>query len=337
MNLNEINQIGIVGGGSSAIMLALEAAKKGVHTTLLDPKVDCVGAKIATEHMVAAITNESIEKLSLRTDVVVFNTNLDFELTSKLHSPTYPDRQIMDRLCGKKDMLDLLEALQIPVPKVYYQDNKAETFDKLEDLSFPFRFIKQYKDRSESVDVFDVEDVADFILEEETAESFMIQPITSYSRTIACLCIIDKKGKQFLYAPLEEKYEEAALCTVKLAGELSKTTLQKIGRYNKKLLKEIGGPGVFTIKYGVKANKGIEFLEMTPEIALSGILTLDAYDMSVYEQYMHMILDMGVVQPTLIQNVYGTIKDTNPRGLSGAPYHFYHLGVSRLCVTLDDE
>ncbi|WP_069998781.1 ATP-grasp domain-containing protein [Cellulosilyticum sp. I15G10I2] len=333
MNFNGINQIGIVGGGSAALMLALEASKKGIHTTLLDPQIDCVGAQVVTEHIIATITNESIQKLSLRSDVVVFNTSLPYVLNTKLHASTYPSRQVMNRLSDKKELLDLLEELQIPTITTYYQDNKADTFDKIENLTFPFRFIKQYADRIESMDITSAEDAADFILEEEKADSFLLQPITHYTSIIACLAIVDSDGKITLYDPLEEKFEGDTLCTIQIANDLSKTMLQKIGRYNKKLLKEIAGQGIYTIKYGLKPNKGVEFIEITPEISISGILTLEAYDMSIYEQYIHMLLNMKVIGPTLINNVHGIIKQDHSTKSINTPYHIYNVGITRLYVT----
>ncbi len=336
MNVNGISQIGIVGGGSAALMLALEAAKMGIRTTLLDPQIDCVGAQVATEHIIAAITNENIQKLSLRSDVVVFNTNLSYVLDTKLHATTYPSKQVINRLGHKKELLDLLEDLQVPAIPTYYQDNKAETFEKIETLTIPFRFIKQYADRIESMDILSVEDAANFILEEEKADSFLLQPITSYTSIIACLCIVDREGKITLYDPLQEKFEEDTLCTIQIANELSKTMLQKIGRYNKKILKEIGGVGVYTIKYGLKSNKGIELIEITPEISISGILTLEAYDMSIYEQYIHMILNMKVLAPTLMTNVQGFIKQNYATKAVSTPYHMYNIGITRLCVTSND-
>ncbi|MDF2593991.1 MAG: ATP-grasp protein [Clostridia bacterium] len=336
MNFNGISQIGIVGGGSAALMLALEAAKKGIQTTLLDPEINCIGAEVASEHIIATITNESIQKLSLRSDAIIFNTNLGYELDAKLHAPTYPSMQVMNKLSDQKELLHLLEKLQIPIPKTYFLDNQPDTFKRIEELSFPFKFVKQYKNSAESMDILNEEDAADFILEVAEAESFIIQSITAYDSIIACLCIVDKEGKIALYDPLEEKFEEEALCAIQVANHLSKTMLQKITRYNRKVLKELGEQGAFTIKYGLKPNKGIELIEITPEISLSGILTTEAYDMPIYEQYMHMILDMKVVQPSLMHNVHGTIKQSHIMRPVNVPYHIYNIGVTRLCLTSND-
>ena len=338
MDFNKINQIGIVGGGTSALMLCLEAAKKGIQTTLLDPQINCVGSQAATEHMIAPITNENIQKLSLRCDVIVFNTKLDYQLKAKLHAQTYPSRELMNTLSDPKEVLDLLEELNIPFVKTYYQDNKEEVFNtgeafsQVEKLEFPFRFMKKYKDRVESIDIFTQEDLADFILEiDEKADSFMIQPINTYSSIIVCPCIVDQKGNGILYEPIEEVYEENQLSTIQMPASLSKTMNQKLASYNKKLLKALGMRGLVTIKYGLKPNKAVEIIEITPAMPESAILTVHACDLSIYEQYMHVLLDVKAIPPTLLMSMTGSTTKPSIEALEEA-YHIYRLGTHALWV-----
>lgn len=334
MNFNGISQIGIVGGGVSALMMCIEAAKLGIRTTLLDPKVNCVGSQIATEHIVATITNESIQKLSLRVDTLIFNTKLDFELNTKLHAKTFPTKETMKELCNYRNVLELLELLEVPTPKTYYQDNKADTFSTIENLALPFRFIKQYPDHTETLEVRTHEDIADFILEmDEIAEGFMLQPITEYKHVITFLCMVDEQGKVVLYEPLEESYENSKVCTLEMANSLSKTMIQRLSRFNRKILKELNAIGVFTIKYGIKANKSVECIEVTPEVTMAGLLTLEAYDVSVYEQYMHLLLGLKINTPVLESIVHGTVKALQEPVAKEGPCHLYNLGLTNLCIT----
>lgn len=338
MNFNGIRQIGIVGGGTAALMLCIEAAKAGIRTSLLDPKVGCIGSQLASEHIISAITNESIQKLSLRCDVIVFNTKLDFELNTKLHSKTYPSKDTMKELCHFKNMQDILEVLEIPAPKMYYQDNKEMAFMQIEKLEMPFKFIKQYGDCTKQMDIYNEEDLADFVLEiDEDAESFILQPITKYSRVITFLCIVDDKEKAYIYDPIEESIGEDEACHLKIADSLSKSMLLRLNRYNKKLLKEINATGAFTIKYGVKANKSVELIHMTPELSIAGLLTLEAYELSIYEQYLHLLLGMPVNKLELEANVQGTIKPVRDDKEEKGIYHFYQLGPNELYIRKDKE
>ena len=338
MNFNGIKQIGIVGGGTSALMLCIEAAKVGIRTSLLDPKVGCIGSQLANEHIISAITNESIQKLSLRCDAIIFNTKLDFELNVKLHAKTYPSKETMKDLCHFKNVQDILEFLDIPAPKVYYQDNKQQAFTQIEDLEMPFRFIKQYTDRTEQMAVYNKEDLADFILEvDEGADSFILQPITKYSRIITFLCIVDEDEKVYIYDPVEESNDEDKTCHLKISDSLSKTMLTRLNRYNKKLLKEINGTGAFTIKYGIKANKRVELIDITPELSMAGLLTLEAYELSIYEQYLHLLMGMSINKPELEAYVQGTIKPVNGQKEEKGVYHFYQLGQNQLYIKRDKE
>lgn len=332
--MSSVKRVGIVGGGVSALMLCIEAAKAGIATTLLDPKVDCIGAQLATEHILATINNENIEKLSLRVDAIIFNTKLDFPLECKLHCKTYPSKAAMDELSNPKGILELLEVLEIPTATTYYQDNKEMAFEKIENLSLPFNFIKQYGSRSELKRVESHEDMADFILDmDENIDSFAIQLIPEYAKTIISIAIIDEAGKIQIYNPLEVVYEAKKVCSVKVADDLTKTMIQKIARLNRKVLKELEGVGVYTIKYGIKANKSLELIEITPEIDMAALLTLEAYDVSIYEQYMHLMMDMPIIAPTLETYAHGQIKEIDKPMDKNKPYHMYNLGLTNLCIT----
>ncbi len=333
-----VKKIGIVGGGVSALMLCIEAAKAGIATTLLDPKVDCIGAHIASEHILATINNENIEKLSLRVDTIIFNQKLDFPLECKLHCKTYPSKEAMDEISNPKGFLELLEVLDIPTAQAFYQDNKEMAFEKIEGLNLPFKFIKQYGNRSEMKLVETHEDIADFILDmDEQIDSFAIQIIPEYARTIVSLVIVDESGKVHIYDPLEVNHEAKKVCSVKVTDDLTKTMIQKMMRVNRKLMKELESAGVYTVKYGIKANKSLELIEVTPEIDMSALLTIEAHDISVYEQYMHLVMDIPVISPTLESYAHGSIKEVGQESSKveekNRAYHLYNLGLTNLCVT----
>lgn len=332
MNLSDVKQIGIVGGGASTLMLCIEAAKLGISTCLLDPKVNAVGAQVASEHIIAPITNENVKKLSLRCDKIIFNAKPDFVMDVKLHAPIYPGKETLDELCNLKNMLELLELLEIPVAKIYYQDTKEEAYAKIEHLELPFRFVKQYKNYSKVMDVYTKEDLADFILEvDEEADRFMLQPIIDYKQTISCICLVDEAGKVHLYDPIEVTYDEEDTCHLKIADTLTKTMASRLARYNRKIMKEIQSTGVCTIRYGIKANKSVELIDITSELGVGSLLTLEAYDLSIFEQYVRMLAGMKVVTPKLEAYAHGTIKEVDAIDKNEVA-HLYDMDTHAMCI-----
>lgn len=333
MNLSDVKQIGIVGGGASALMLCIEAAKLGISTCLLDPKINAMGAQVATEHIIAPITSENVKKLSLRCDRVIFNTKPDFEMDVKLHAPTYPRKETLNELCHLKNTMELLEMLEIPTPKTYYQDHKEEAYAQIEHLEMPFKFVKQYANYSKIMDVYTKEDLADFILEvDEEADQFLIQPIIDYKQTISCICLVDPSGKVHLYDPIEITYGQDNTCYLKIADTLTKTMVTRLARYNRKIMKELQPVGAYTIRYGIKANKSVELIDITPELGVGSLLTLEAYETSIFEQYVRMVLGLKVAAPQLEAYVQGIIKETREMD-PNEPGHLYQIDAHALCIT----
>lgn len=308
------------------------SSKVRISTCLLDPKVNAIGAQVATEHVIAAITNENVKKLSLRCDKIIFNTKPDFEMDVKLHAPIYPSKEMLNELCSQKNMLELLEILEIPSAETYLQDNKEEAYRTIEHLSLPFRFVKQYQNYSKQMDIYTKEDLADFILEmEPEADSFILQPIVDYKQMVSCICVVDQTGKIHLYDPIEVSYDNDETCHLKIADTLSKNMVTKLARYNRKLLKELQPVGVYTVRYGIKANKSVEFIDITPELGVGSILTIEAYGTSVFEQYIRLLLDMKIVPPVLEAYAYGTIKEVGEIDKNEVG-HLYHIDTHTLYV-----
>lgn len=333
MSINGVKQIGIVGGGASSLMLCIEAAKLGIRTCLLDPQVDCVGSRVASEHYVASITSENIKKLSLRSDYIIYNTRPDFEINVKLHSNIYPIKENLNEIYNFKNILDMVELLEIPTAKIVYQKNDQDAFKELDGLTMPFRFIKQYKGYSKQMDIFSKESLTDFIMDsEEDAESFMLQPISEYKQIAACICIADASGKIYQYHPIEESTDEADVCHLKIGETFSKSMVSRLARYNRKLLKEFNAVGVYTIKYGIKANKSVEFIEISSELGIGSLLTLEAYETSVYEQYMRLVLGMKLSAPELISFAHGTVKGIDTKIEQDDERHIYHCGIANFCM-----
>lgn len=338
MSLKDIRQIGIVGGSVSSLMLCIEAAKRGIHTSLLDPKVDCVGSRVATEHLVAPITAENVKKLSLRCDCVIYNTKPDFKMDVKLHSRLIPSKETIEELYQFKNILEILELLEIPTAKIYSQQNDQEAFKEMDRLEMPFRFIKQYENSVKQLDVFSKEDLADFIMEtEEQAEGFILQPLSGYKQIAACICMVDASGRFYAYHPIQEETDTEDSCQLRMGQGFTKNMIARLTRYNKKLLKELNAVGVYTIKYGIKANKAVEFIEITPELGVGSLLTTKAYEYSIFEQYLRLALEMKPMPIKWLGNACGKVTGLCEDFDEEETCHLYDCGVVKLCISSEED
>ncbi len=326
MGNTTIKQLGIVGGGISAVMLCNEAAKLGIKTTLLDPGIDCIGSELVNEHIIGAITPSNIDKLSLRCDALIFNQKIDFKVNLKVEIPTLPSIDSLNTLYDFKKTSDLLDILEIPTPDYYYQDNTSSSFAKLEGVSLPLKLIKRFDTHCEEFIALTADDLADFLLEtNELANSFIIAPIREYKHVVTCICTFDCSKKFFAYDPTISREitinttssSSSARSDVEANLELSKTMINRLTKYNKKLLQALNSHGAYTIKYGITSNKSPELIDISPQIDVSGLITNASYNVSAYKQALYMLYLSALPKPTKLLSLYGydcIICDSNYTG-----------------------
>lgn len=327
MKKHTINKLGIVGGNLTSALICLEASKKGIKTLLLDKTLGNVAAEFATQHILAEPTKENIEKLTLRVDALMFSTNV-IPTTGKyreINIPTCPNREGIEMMASRVKLLNLATNLDIPVPNYFYQNNKEDIFEKLDSIHLPFTFYQIYPDKYESMDILDENDIQSFIYEvDEAAEEWLIEQINDYHKILSITVLKDQDGKICTYPVVEEMIEDDEINYINVPADISKAANQKITRYAKKFIKEIDTQGLFTLKFGMKKNKSIEFMHISPGITIGDIATLHYFDLSVYEQYINMICGVGIIEPTLLKpsTVIITKQDEIPVGMR-LPYHLY--------------
>lgn len=293
-------RVGIIGSSITSMMLCVECAKLGIETSLLDADLHAVGAGVATEHIAMPITEESIKKLSLRCDKMICNKKLDFEIEDKLHAPLYPNKDILREICNAKNIAEICELLEIPIVTTYYFANREEVLDKLETIKGPFKIGFEIKGFMKQCTIEAKGDLAEALLDfGDNADTFMIQPIEAYEQTISCICFADLKGKVSFYQPMLVRYEEDNSCSFIMGAALTKTLVNRLNRYNRKIMKEIGATGAFTIRYGIKQDKTIELIDVTPELGLGSLLTIEGCDISIFQQYARLLQEMKIYSPTL--------------------------------------
>lgn len=329
MSQKQIRSIGIVGGNLQAALLCQEARLRGIKTTLLEQQVSNIATHFADEHIIATLTDESLKKLSMRVDTIVFCTDSIPKIAETLQSkcPMFPNRDGLEIIAGRAQQLKLAQELEIPTPTFYYQNNKEAFFEDIENIQIPFRFYQIFKEYHEAMEVLTPEELSDFIFEvDDKAEEWLIEAIGTYEKILSITALKDKKGKISIYPIQDEELDAEDVKYISIPADLTKTTATKVQRYVKKMLKHLDTEGLFTFKFGMKKNKLLELLHINSGITLGDISTKHYMDYSVYEQYLNVITGKEVWDATLREASLVTIVLENDiTNLPQKPYHSYVL------------
>jgi phosphoribosylaminoimidazole carboxylase (NCAIR synthetase) len=325
---NKIKKIGIIGSNLTTVLLAEEAKKKGYHTILLEEKRRPLAAPFVDEYYTGSFSAENIERLMLRCDEVVFCMACFPKISSKYEKDckVYPNGQLRDVIGNRMKQVGLALNLAIPLPPCCYQEGDDAAFNGEEDISIPFTFYQEVDNHLEVMRVITEEDLKALPsrINQDTEQS-LLETIHFYNCILSTTVL--KKGNQLIFYPMtEEVHEEKSMQRIYSPARITKTMTKNIQRHIKRFLKNIEGDGMMTFKFGMMEDKTIEFIQLNPGVAVGDIATKYHSDISVYEQMMHLLMDLPFQENTTHMPSYVTIvKEEEDVWVPNSPYHFYIL------------
>lgn len=328
MNATEIKTLGIVGGNLLANMIGIEAKKREIQTVLLEPELNNIASEACDTHITTSITTESIKRLALKTDAIIFcmqNSPVLIEESLKEHQ-IYPSEEGMMLISNRVHQLTSAELNQVPTPKYYHQNNKLMFFKQMEDIKIPFKLYQIYENKYEVLDVYTREDLENFLFEiDDQAIEWLIEEINDYDRFLS-ITVLKAKDKVYTYPIQEEVLDDEAVKYIYMPAEITKAMQTKLSRYAKKLLKDTMTEGLFTLKFGVKRNRQVELININPGITVGDIATNHYTDFSVYEQFLNLIQGLPLKDGEILAgSTTRVIKESDTKHIPKFPYHHYHL------------
>lgn len=326
--MNKIETLGLVGGNMLSNMISIEAKKRCIKTILLEPELNNIAGETCDSHITAPITEDTVKRLALKTDAIVFCTGQLVSLPESLMKEhlIYPSENGLQLMNNRIHQLTAAELCEVPVPKYYHQNNKLTFFKQMEEIELPFRLYQIYEKHYDVLDVYTKEDLEKFLFElDDEAIEWLIEEINDYDRFLSVTAL--KAGDKVCTYPVQEEVlNDEAVKYIYMPAEISKAMHTKLTRYAKKILKDSETEGLFTFKFGVKSNRQVELININPGISVGDIATNHYSDLSVYEQLLNLIQGLPIKDGEVIKpSVTMVMKEENTKSIPKFPYHHYHL------------
>jgi len=300
--------IGIIGGGQLGRMLSFAAKQMGYRVIILDPKTNGPAAQVSDYHIQAAFDDqEALKQLYTLSDVITY----EFEniphgalepFIDKIPQGTFPLKFTQDRLIEKQT-----------IENAGFKTAPYIKIDDLEDvkaacvlLGYPLLLktrtggydgkgqqrIKSSKDSVELLGPSILEKVID--LDQEVS----LIVTRSIQNTLKNFPIIDN-------IHLSQRLVESSVPTT-----LHQDMIQKIYDIGRSFAQKIDLIGTLAIEFFITKEQEILINECAPRVHNSGHLTIEACEVSQFEQHIRAITGLPLkettlMHPALMVNIYG--------------------------------
>jgi 5-(carboxyamino)imidazole ribonucleotide synthase len=303
--------LGIIGGGQLGSMLATAAKKLKIKTIILSDDPDAPAKNFCDELIISDYKKvKNIEEFVNKVDIVTFEfENIPFKILEHIEKlkPVLPkpavNQIIQNRFLEKK-----------------FIRNIAGKFNKLEIKVTNYALIK------EKSDIFKNEDLLPGILKTCTLGydgkgQFVINNKEEIDRLKIDLnkeYILEKKvnlkkeisvivtrflGNNFLiYEPFENYHVNQILNKSLIPADITKDIFEKAQQQAKIIAEKLNYIGTMCVEYFIDENNNLLINEIAPRVHNSGHLTINAYNISQFENHIRAVCNLEKIELKKIHN-----------------------------------
>jgi 5-(carboxyamino)imidazole ribonucleotide synthase len=315
MDLNVSNppRIGIVGGGQLGKMLAMDAKRLGLKVNILDPSYDCPASSIADEHIVAGFNDrQGIMRLAEMSHVLTYEIELvDADVLKELEDkgykvrhPSYVVKVTQDKYMQKF----ILSKHGIPTARFMLIDGNISDISS---LGYPL-VIKVRKggyDGRGNIVIRSKEDLESLRLKEFIRRysskdniGFYAEEYVNFVKEISVIVARAYDGSSVAYPVAENIHDDGILDTSIVPARIDEHTYNKAREIARDVIDAFNGIGVFGVEMFLTSDGSIMVNEIAPRVHNSGHYTIEACNVSQFEEHIRAIMDMPLVEPRMICN-----------------------------------
>ncbi|NMA90930.1 MAG: 5-(carboxyamino)imidazole ribonucleotide synthase [Amphibacillus sp.] len=292
--------IGIIGGGQLGRMMATTARHMGYQLIILDPTPDCPAAQLADHQIVAPYDNlNAIKQLAEQVDLVTYefenvdlNTARYLEARGLLPQGTKALEVTQDREIEKSLMVELNQ----PVAKFQMIKHKQDFTLAMERIGFP-AIVKTCRGGYDGKGQLMLKTADDLLAAEallEKSQRLIYEQLIKFDCEVSIVLTRSKTG-DILYFPVAENHHRDHILHMTIApARISVSVMKKIKQAAEVIATALNVVGTFAIEFFVKGDE-IYINELAPRPHNSGHFTIEACNVSQFEQHIRAISDLPLI------------------------------------------
>ena len=310
--------LGIIGGGQLGSMLAISAKKLNIKTVIYCDDPDAPAQNFCNKFFSGNYNDKKkiIEFVNLVNYVTYEFENIPFETLNEISKlkPVLPkpsvNRLIQHRLAEK----DFVNNLNIRTTRYALIEKKGE-IEALEDL-LP-GILKTTTLGYDGKGQYPINSIEEFnSLNIDYSKGYILEKLVKLKKEISIIITRFANNKYEVYEPIENKHENQILKFSKIPAEINEKIYAQSKNWAISIAEELKYVGTLCVEFFIDRNDNLYVNEIAPRVHNSGHLTINAYNVSQFENHIRAICGLEQIPLKKISNA----KMTNLIGDQISPY-----------------
>jgi len=296
--------LGIIGGGQLGSMLAAVSKKLEIKTVIFCDDFDAPAKKFSDDFIHGDYNDQKkINELIYKTDVITYEfENIPYETLNEINKskPVLPkpsiNRIIQHRLAEK----DFINKLNIRTTQYVLIKNKS-AIDVMQDLlpGLLKTTTLGYDGKGQHL-INSIEDLN--ALNIDFSQGYILEKLVKLKKEISIIITRFGDKKYEVYEPIENVHEDQILKHSKIPADISDKILKQSKLWAIQIAEELKYVGTLCVEFFIDKNENLYVNEVAPRVHNSGHLTINAYNVSQFENHVRAVCKLEQIPLKRISN-----------------------------------
>jgi 5-(carboxyamino)imidazole ribonucleotide synthase len=301
--MSEVN-LGIIGGGQLGSMLSVAAKKLGIRTTVYCDDVDAPAQNFCDEFIFGEYDNKNkILDFAKKVSVITYEfENIPYETLNEMNKfksvlpkPSV-NRLIQHRLAEK----DFVNKLNIRTTKYVSIEKKSEIETLKDYLPGILKTTTMGYDGKGQFPINKIEDLN--LLNIDFSKGYILEKLVKLKKEISVIITRFGNNNFIIYEPIENSHEDQILKNSKIPAEISKKILDQSKDWATLIAEELKYIGTLCVEFFIDRNENLYVNEIAPRVHNSGHLTINAYNVSQFENHVRAVCSLEKIPLKKLSN-----------------------------------
>jgi len=296
--------LGIIGGGQLGSMLVTAAKRLEVKTVVFSDDMDAPAQKFSDEFIFGKYDDQNkIGELISKADIITYEfENIPYETLSKINKikPVLPkpsiNRIIQNRLAEK----DFINKLNIKTTQYVSITNKSEMDTVQNLLPGLLKTVTLGYDGKGQHLVNSIKDIDE--LDIDFSKGYILEKLVKLKKEISIIITRFSDKKYEIYEPIENVHEDQILKYSTIPADINDKIVEQSKLWAMQLTEELKYVGTLCVEFFIDRNENLYVNEIAPRVHNSGHLTINAYNVSQFENHVRAVCNLEQIKLNKISN-----------------------------------
>ena len=297
-------KLGIIGGGQLGSLLSTAAKKLYIKTVVYCDDLDAPAQNFCDEFIHGKYDDkEKILEFIKKVDIITFEfENIPYETLNEMNKlkPVLPkpsvNRLIQHRIAEK----DFVNKLNIRTTR-YVSIEKKSDIDTLEDfLPGILKTTTMGYDGKGQYPIKKIEDMNSLNI--DYSKGYILEKLVKLKKEISVIVTRFGINNYEIYEPIENTHQNQILKHSIIPADINKKLIEQSSEWATRIAEELKYIGTLCVEFFIDRNENLYVNEIAPRVHNSGHLTINAYNVSQFENHVRAVCSLEKVPLKKLHN-----------------------------------